>query len=99
LAGNKPVTGSSLTRDLGTSPRLPQAGALVGTLAYMAPEQREGEPADARSDQVSFCVAVRETLATAQPGPWFEDDATVAHANLTRDADATRAALHSLPKL
>ena len=30
-------------------------------------------------------------------GARFEDDAAVAHANRTRDADATSAALHSLP--
>ena len=38
-------------------------GALVGTPAYMAPEQLAREPADARSDQYSFCLTLYEVLA------------------------------------
>jgi tetratricopeptide (TPR) repeat protein len=46
---------------------LTQTGALVGTPAYMAPEQFEGQPADARSDQYSFCVALYEALWGKRP--------------------------------
>jgi eukaryotic-like serine/threonine-protein kinase len=42
-------------------------GTLVGTPAYMAPEQLRSEPADARSDQFSFCVALYEALFGARP--------------------------------
>ncbi len=43
------------------------AGALLGTPRYMAPEQWEGAPGDARIDQFSFCVALWEALFGAPP--------------------------------
>ncbi len=39
----------------------------VGTLAYMAPERHLARPADARSDQFSFCVALYEALYQQRP--------------------------------
>ena len=44
-------------------------GVVAGTPAYMAPEQRLGRPADARSDQYSLCLALHEALLGARPGP------------------------------
>jgi tetratricopeptide (TPR) repeat protein len=46
---------------------LTATGSLVGTPAYMAPEQYAGRPADARSDQFAFCVSVYEALAGQRP--------------------------------
>jgi serine/threonine-protein kinase len=46
---------------------LTHSGVLVGTPAYMAPEQLEGRPADSRADQFSFCVALWESLVGSRP--------------------------------
>ena len=42
-------------------------GVLVGTLAFMAPEQLLGQRATARSDQFGFCVALYEALYGVRP--------------------------------
>jgi tetratricopeptide (TPR) repeat protein/predicted Ser/Thr protein kinase len=49
------------------APELTYAGAIVGTPAYMAPEQHDGAPTDARADIFAFCVALWEALFGARP--------------------------------
>jgi tetratricopeptide (TPR) repeat protein/tRNA A-37 threonylcarbamoyl transferase component Bud32 len=46
---------------------LTRDGALVGTPAYMGPEQLRGSPADQRSDQFAFCVALYEAVYGEHP--------------------------------
>ncbi len=51
----------------GGSAGLTRTGAMMGTPAYMAPEQYLGEPVDARADQFAFCVALHEAVYGARP--------------------------------
>jgi tRNA A-37 threonylcarbamoyl transferase component Bud32 len=45
-----------------------KSGATMGAPAYQAPEQRGGAPADARSDQYSLALTLRQLLTGARPG-------------------------------
>ncbi|MCA9706890.1 MAG: serine/threonine protein kinase [Myxococcales bacterium] len=51
----------------GEAEALTRTGAIVGTPAYMAPEQLRAEPATAASDQFAFCVSLFEALHGQRP--------------------------------
>ncbi|MEM6992374.1 MAG: serine/threonine-protein kinase [Myxococcota bacterium] len=55
--------------------RVTATGALLGTPAYMSPEQFRGDDLDARTDQFSFCATAFEVLFGVRP---FEGDSTPA---------------------
>jgi tetratricopeptide (TPR) repeat protein len=72
------VTDFGLARSSGTAPaapgnvpveadRLTLTGALLGTPAYMSPEQLDGSEATAQSDLFSFSVALYEALYRVRP--------------------------------
>jgi serine/threonine protein kinase len=46
---------------------LTRTGSVIGTPAYMPPEQIDGRTADARADQFAYCVTAWEALAGRRP--------------------------------
>jgi serine/threonine protein kinase len=61
-----------------------RTGQLLGTLAYMAPEQIAGKPVDGRADQYALACAVYEMLC-GEP-PFTGDDVSVMAGHLNRPA-------------
>ena len=50
-------------------PSVTTTGVLIGTPAYMAPEQLDRHPATAASDQFAYCVALHRALNGIAPFP------------------------------
>jgi tetratricopeptide (TPR) repeat protein/predicted Ser/Thr protein kinase len=74
LVRNESSPSSSGTRTIGGVTvslrgldRLTTTGTVMGTPAYMSPEQHGSDAVDARSDQYGFCVALYEALLGELP--------------------------------
>ncbi|MCK6576781.1 MAG: bifunctional serine/threonine-protein kinase/formylglycine-generating enzyme family protein [Anaerolineae bacterium] len=73
------TTGNALLGDFGIAKlisentRMTRTGAIVGTPAYMSPEQWEGQPVDGRADLYAFGILVYEMLTGGLP---FKADTT-----------------------
>ena len=62
IADRNVLDGEAETQSL-----LTEAGAIVGTIPYMSPEQVKGEPLDARSDIFSFGTVLYEMVSGRRP--------------------------------
>ncbi len=64
-------------------------GMILGTAAYMSPEQAEGKPLDVRSDIFSFGAVLYE-MATGQRAFWGESQASILAGVLTKEPKPVR---------
>ncbi len=80
-AGRPVIMDFGIARSAEALSTLSLAGSLIGTPAYMAPEQFEGETADARTDVYSLGIMLYEILAGRRP---FEGRTIVALAQQVR---------------
>ena len=81
------------------SVRATYAGAILGTAAYMSPEQARGKPVDRRTDIWSFGCVLYELLTGARA---FEPGDTVSDAIaavLTREPDFTKLPVATPPRI
>jgi Tol biopolymer transport system component len=78
LAKSSPVVTSATLSMLPTTPpaAMTAAGTILGTFQYMAPEQLEGQEADARTDIFAFGAVVYEML-TGKPAFKGKSQATL----------------------
>jgi len=81
------------------SVRATSAGAILGTAAYMSPEQARGKPLDRRTDIWSFGCVLYELLTGArafEPGDTMSDAIA---AVLTREPDFTKLPVTTPPRI
>jgi serine/threonine-protein kinase len=67
LFDDDPVAGPASLGQRDTQPQLTMEGHVLGTPAYMAPEQTRGGLVDARTDVFAFGVLLHEILAGERP--------------------------------
>ena len=67
LVGTLGGEGSEISGVIALDTEVTRAGAIIGTPAYMAPEQLEARETDARTDQFSFCVALWQAIHGERP--------------------------------
>jgi eukaryotic-like serine/threonine-protein kinase len=91
------ITDFGIARSAGLSDALKTSGAIVGTPAYMAPEQVEGREVDGRADVFALAVMLYE-LVTGELPFAGESPFALAAARLVRDAPDLRQRAPNVPE-
>ena len=92
-------TGSAFDADtapVANAPALTSAGAVLGTVGYMSPEQVRGQPVDHRSDIFSFGIVLYEMLTGRRA---FRGDSAVETMNAILKEDPAPTGDHGRPLL
>ena len=88
----EPAGSEGPTLSLETEP-----GKVIGTAAYMSPEQAEGKPADARSDIFSFGVLLYELVTGRRPFQG-ETPMRIISAVITQEPAPVRSIVEEVPR-
>jgi hypothetical protein len=91
--------GSSPTQSPTRSEAMTEAGAILGTAAYMSPEQVRGKPVDKRADIWAFGVVFYELLAGKRLFGEGKNVSDSLAAVLTRDPDFTALPTGTQPRV
>src|SRR5262249_14542729 len=97
----KAIGGAPESAKLSNSPTLlsgSMAGMIVGTAAYMSPEQAKGRQVDKRTDIFAFGCVLYEMLTAARAFQG-EDLAEILAQVLTREPDWTRLPVDAPPRI
>ena len=94
-SGAAPLLSAAVTMANAASP-LTTRGSIVGTVQYMAPEQIEGKPADARSDVFALGALLYE-MATGKRAFEGKSQISVASAILEKDPEPVSASQPAAP--
>ena len=98
MESNPPGAAGVMSHSPTLSMMATQAGMILGTAAYMSPEQAKGFPADQRSDIFAFGTVLYEMLTGRQP---FHGDTApdVLASVIVRDVDFTALPANLNPRL
>lgn len=91
------VTDFGIAKALGKDDTLTRPGTVIGTAAYLAPEQLEGHEVDARADVYALGVLLYECL-TGEPAFQGDTPTATAAARLSRNLPPPRTVRPDVPK-
>ena len=91
------VTDFGIAKALGHDDTLTSPGTVIGTAAYLAPEQLEGHEVDARADVYALGVLLYECL-TGEPAFQGDTPTATAAARLSRDLPPPRTVRPDVPR-